>query len=128
MENILDYLKVLYALAWADKKLQTEELDILHGIKEDFELNEDELKLVEEWKKRPVVWNDLMDINFDSFSLEQKKHILFLAFTIVKADGLVTGDEDKFLNDIRTTLDLESISEDDLINEIKTSQKLYGNI
>ena len=67
MENILDYIKILYALAWADKKLQKEELDILHEVKEELELADDERKIVDEWDKKPVTWNDVMEINFNNF-------------------------------------------------------------
>jgi hypothetical protein len=37
-DNILDFVKILYALAWADNKLQKEELDLLEQIIDEFDL------------------------------------------------------------------------------------------
>jgi tellurite resistance protein len=126
MENIIDYIKILYALAWADKKIQKEELNILHQIKDNFELTIEQQQIVGAWENSPITWNDLLEIDFNKFSLEQKKNILFLAISIVKSDGIATDDENKLLKDIQNSLDLSNISEDDLIKEIKDSQNLYG--
>ena len=122
----MDYIKILYALAWADKKIQKEELSILHEVRNNFELTDDQKQIVDGWEKNPVAWNDLAEINFNNFSLDQKKNILFLAISIANSDGITTDDENKFISDIKDTLGLKDISEDDLIKEIKDSQNLYG--
>lgn len=126
--NIIDFVKILYALAWADNKLQKEELNLLDQIIDDFELNDSQRKIVQSWVKNTITLKDLEDIDFDSFPLEQKKYILTLAVAIAKSDGIVTNDEKEFIEELKTLLDLDYLTLDDLLNEIKASQELYGGI
>jgi tellurite resistance protein len=126
--NLIDFVKILYALAWADKKLQKEELNLLDQIIDDFELNDDQRKKMQSWVKNAITLKDLKDIDFGSFPLEQKKYILTLAVTIAKSDGIVTNDEKEFIEELKTLLELDYLSLDDLLNEIKASQELYGGI
>jgi len=126
--NILDFVKILYALAWADNKLQKEELILLDQIIDDFELDDSRRKIVQSWGKNALTLKDLKDIDFNSFPLEQKKYILTLAVTIAKSDGIVTKDEKEFIEEMKTLLDLEHLTLEDLLNEIKASQELYGGI
>jgi DnaJ-domain-containing protein 1 len=126
--NILDFVKILYALAWADNKLQKEELILLDQIIDDFELDDSQRKIVQSWAKNAITLKDLKDINFNSFPLEQKKYILTLAVAIAKSDGIVTKDEKEFIEEMKTLLDLNYLTLDDLLNEIKASQELYGGI
>jgi tellurite resistance protein len=126
--NIIDFVKILYALAWADKKLHKEELNSLDQIIDNFEFNDDQRKVVQSWIKNEITLKDLEDIDFDSFPLEQKKYILTLAVTIAKSDGIITNDEKQFIEELKTLLDLDYLTLDDLLNEIKVSQELYGGI
>ena len=128
IENILDYLKILYALAWADNKLQKEELNLLGQIADNFELDENQKKIVQNWATNPISLKDLKKIDFSSFQMEQKKYILTLALAIAKSDGIVTQDEKEFIEEIQSLLDMKDLNFDDLMNELKSSQELYSGL
>ncbi len=130
---IMDYIKISYALAWADKKLQDEELHFIKAIKDDLELTNEQRLIVDEWERRPVNLNEIMEMDFNSLSLEQKKYILFLTIGIAKTDGIITDDENKFIHDLKYLLGLDNIYgnnladiEKKLIKELKDSMQLYG--
>ncbi len=125
-QALMDYCKVLYALAWADKKLQQEELILLREIINSMGFSEEEMKIIEKWEEIPISQEEFWEINFASFSIEQKKHILLLAISVAKADGLIVEDEEVFIENLKKALTLENITEGDLVQEIKNSIELYG--
>lgn len=125
--NKLDYLKILYGLARADKKIVDEGIGLLNEITDLLELTEKEKTIVNEWSINPITFDELMNVNFNSFSSDQKKHILFLAISIANVDGIVTEDKVKFINDLKSKLEIKELSEDILISDIQDSLSKYGN-
>ena len=67
-------------------------------------------------------------MSFDSFLPDQKKYVLTLAVTIAKVDGIVTSDEENFIDEIKSLMGLNQISIDDLLNDVKASHETYCGI
>ncbi len=122
----IDYIKVLFAIAWADNELQEEESALLSEVILSFELTESDFKQIEEWKKNPVKLVDLKNIDFNSFPIEQKKHILLLTLSVAKADCVVTKEEVYFVSEFKKMLGLEDVSEAELISDVHESMDIFG--
>lgn len=121
-----DYLKVLFALAWADQKIQHEEMSFLDQVIGTMSISAQESKEIECMKSSPVSLKDLQDINFSKHSLDQRKFLLLLAYGIARADGIVTSEEVDFLEELQSLLSLTNTTYEDLIEEIEYDLKLYG--
>ncbi len=122
----LDYIKILFAIAWADSELQKEEQDLLSEVILSLQFNEEEIRVAERWKTKPVIFEDIQSIDYQQFSHEQKMHILLLSGSVVKADGVVTDEERTFVDRLKKLLDLESIDIEDIISDIEDSIDIFG--
>ncbi len=124
----IDYVKVLFAIAWADNELQEEESALLSEVMTSFDLTTSDVSQIEKWKKTPVRLEDLKSIDFNSFPMEQKKHILLLTLSVAKADGIVTKEEGLFVTEFKKLLALEDVSEAELISDVQESMDIFGDI
>lgn len=122
----LDYIKILFAIAWADNELQKEELDILSEVVESLDFDEKDREKAKGFHKKYVGFEDIENIDYEQFSKDQKIHILLLAGSVVKADGIVTEEEVTFVDRLKKLLDLEDVDYDDIISDIEDSMDIFG--
>ena len=121
-----DYLRVLYALAWADGKIVGEEAELLTRAAEFFHLSEEQHRELDEWAAEPRSLSDLQKIDFSSWIEEQKIHVYLLALEIAKADGVRTQGEGEFLQELRMLLGLKDESDDAILARTAADSALFG--
>lgn len=122
----LDYIKILFAIAWSDSELQKEEQDLLSEVIASLDFSDEEKEVSLNWRKTPLCFEDIENIDYGQFSLDQKMHILLLAGSVVKADGVVTNEEVTFVDKLKGLLGLEDIDIDDIISDIEDSIDIFG--
>lgn len=120
------YMKILYAIAWSDDRLEPKEIALLKDLASTVKFTAEQVKNQEEWNTSPVHIRDLCEGDVTGFSLEQRQHLLFLAMTVARADGTVAPSEKQDIRLLRDLLGLTDIEYKDLVEEIEAANKLYG--
>jgi uncharacterized tellurite resistance protein B-like protein len=122
----LDYIKILFAIAWSDSELQKEEQDLLSEVIASLDFSDKEKEISQKFRETPLFFEDIESIDYKQFSYDQKMHILLLAGSVVKADGVVTDEEVTFVDKLKKLLGLGDINIDDIISDIEDSIDIFG--
>ena len=122
----LDYIKILFAIAWSDSELQKEEQDLLSEVIASLDFSDKEKEISLKFRETPLFFEDIENIDYKQFSYDQKMHILLLAGSVVKADGVVTDEEVTFVDKLKKLLGLGDINIDDIISDIEDSIDIFG--
>jgi hypothetical protein len=127
-ENTMDILKIFFAFAWLDHTITEEESKILAEIKSWFDLSDSEKKIIIEWEKSPIPLTDLLLIDYNNFSLEQKELVIYLLEYLAKSDSKITTEEIKVINMIKEKMGLLDLKMETIVENIKRTIKLYNGI
>ena len=121
----IEFLKALFAVAWADKKLSRAEQKLLSQLRKGFTLTRAETRMAKEWETNPVPFSELKMLDFSGASDSQKRYLLLLAFSIAHTDG-VTGGEKRFLEALRVSLGLRKTTYEELVTDVLASLQKYA--
>jgi uncharacterized tellurite resistance protein B-like protein len=98
-------LKLLVALAWADGKVDEEELEIVEAMLDTFEANHEEGAEIREWAKQE---RSLADIDVSDLTEDDADLVLFQAVLLTYIDGEQTEKEVVLLNEFIEKLGIPS--------------------
>ena len=103
--EIITFFKVVSAIAHADRKIQSKELELLLELKKTFELSEKDNGIIDRIIKRPV---KLESIKWKEMTEEAKHFYLAAAWRIAVADGKVRLNESKMLKELIMLIGISS--------------------
>ena len=102
-DNKMKLLKVLVALAWADGRVDAEEMEVVHAVLDSFEADGDTVKEIVAWAKEP---RSLDDVDLSSLSPEDAELVLYQAVLLTFIDGEQSDKEVSLLDEFVTRLGL----------------------
>ena len=97
-------LKLLVALAWADGKVDEEELEVVEAMFDTFEADKTTAEEIRQWAKTP---RSLDDVDVKGLAKEDAELVLYQAVLLTYIDGEQTEKEIKLLDDFMVKLGLE---------------------
>ncbi|MBK8395011.1 MAG: TerB family tellurite resistance protein [Leptospiraceae bacterium] len=127
-ENTMDILKIFFAFAWIDHTITKEESAILAEIKSWFELSDLEKQIIIEWEQSPIPLNELLLIDYNNFSSEQKELVIYLLEYLAKSDSKITTEEIIVIRMIKEKMELLDLKMETIAENIKRSIKLYTGL
>ena len=117
-----NFLRVVFAIAWADGFIQEEEKDLLREMMEEYDLSAKLKREVDGWFVSPI---SLESVDWQPLGEEAKSFIYFFAWRMANADSHLDKSESQFLLDLQQKLNLPEAT----IVKIKTENKLpYDSI
>ncbi|HPQ72195.1 MAG TPA: DUF533 domain-containing protein [bacterium] len=116
-EELKNFLKAVFALAWADRVIQQEEQDALREMLLSYELSPELSACTEEWFTTPV---QISSVDFSCFSEEAKSFVYLSAWLIAKADGKIAPEENTVLRELAARLNLT----DPVIERIQSENRI----
>jgi len=96
-------LKLLVALAWADGRVDEEEMEVVEAMFDTFEADEETAAEIREWAK---ISRSLDDIDTEGLTKDDAGLVLYQAVLLTYIDGEQTEKEVKLLDDFMVKLGL----------------------
>ena len=98
MESHIEAIvKSLVAVAWADGRMEAEELEVLEAMVSAFELSSEDAESIREYAKEP---RGLEDVPLTDLSADDRRLLLQHAVIITYVDGEQSPDEVELLNEL----------------------------
>ena len=119
-ENRIKLLKLLVALAWADGRVDEEEMEIVEAMLDSFEASDEESNEIRVWAKIP---RSLDDIDTAGLTEEDADLVLYQAVLLTFIDGEQTEKETDLLNAFIAKLNIPTERANDVLNRATTRAK-----
>lgn len=119
-ENRLKLLKLLVALAWADGRVDEEEMEIVEAMLDSFEASDEESNEIRVWAKIP---RSLDDIDTTGLTEEDTDLVLYQAVLLTFIDGEQTENETDLLNAFIAKLNIPPERAEDVLDRATTRAK-----
>ena len=126
-EITFDFLKTLYAIAWADNKIVEQEIAVLKQLQESAELTASEKEKIEKFLSKAISANDIRGIDFSKFSHEQKAFLLTMAIAVSNADNEISQSESNLISILKDLLNLQNFHISAIAEDVGKSLLLYGD-
>jgi tellurite resistance protein len=102
-------LKVLVALAWADGRVDAEEMEIVYAVLDSFEADQETVKEFVTWAKEP---RSLDDVDLSDLSPDDAELVLYQAVVLSFIDGEQSEKEVSLLKEFVNRLGLSKAHAD----------------
>ena len=119
-ENRIKLLKLLVALAWADGRVDEEEMEIVEAMLDSFEASDEESNEIRVWAKMP---RSLDDIDTTGLTEEDADLVLYQAVLLTFIDGEQSDKETTLLNAFIDKLNIPSERARDVLDRATTRAK-----
>jgi uncharacterized membrane protein YebE (DUF533 family) len=113
-------LKLLVALAWADGRVDEEEMEIVEAMLDSFQADEETAITIRAWAKQP---RSLDDIDVSDLTIEDAELVLFQAVLLTFIDGEQTEKEVELLAEFIAKLGLEKEHADAVLSSATARAK-----
>ena len=113
-------LKLLVALAWADGRVDEEEMEIVEAVLDSFEANEEEGNEIRAWAKTP---RSLDDVDTSGLTEEDADLVLYQAVLLTFIDGEQSEKESALLNQFIEKLNMPAERAKDVLERATSRAK-----
>ncbi len=113
-------LKLLVALAWADGRVDEEEMEIVEAVLDSFEASEEEGNEIRTWAKTP---RSLDDVDASGLTEEDADLVLFQAVLLTFIDGEQSEKENELLSQFIGKLNMPADRAKDVLERATSRAK-----